>query len=57
MSECAVEQQNLSGLQTEEEEWLNDPVAQAEYQEYLDNQEKGHRAALLMHGSKERNHG
>lgn len=37
MSEQAIEQQNLSGLQTEEEEWLNDPVAQAEYKDWLDS--------------------
>lgn len=42
MAEYAMEQQeqqNLSGAFDEEayDYWLNDPVAQAEYKQYLDN--------------------
>lgn len=39
MAEYAMEQENLSGAFDEDEynNWLNDPVAQKEYQRYLNN--------------------
>ena len=37
----------------QQQQWLADPVAQAEYKKWLDSQEEGRRAALLMRHTKE----
>lgn len=38
---------NWKQQQDEEQQWLNDPIAQKEYQNWLDCQEEGRRAALI----------